>query len=308
MQDRTTRDESYAHKIESQHDLYPDKPPIAMYTKIAEMSVQLQLRCDGCGQESAAHMRFCKHCGLRLPSDDMSPLSEPDLPETSVEPGYLVCLQSNGSDGAIIPLDKDQADIGRLEGDIVFTDDPYLSARHARIQKRADGYYLVDLQSVNGIYVRLTEPAPLHHGDTLLIGQQVLRLELLPEAHSMGTAFQQGVKVFGTPEVPRPARLVQYTTEGVGRDSYTIYRDETVLGRESGDIVFTDDPFLSRRHATILRDRVTGAFSLHDLGSSNGTGLRIRLEHKLRPGDQIRMGRQLFRFEVEASPKGERLG
>jgi pSer/pThr/pTyr-binding forkhead associated (FHA) protein len=308
MQDRTTRDESVVHRIEPQHDMYPDNPPIAVYSKLDEMKVPLQLRCDGCGEESVAHMRFCKHCGLRLSSNDALPMSEPNLPETAFESGCLVCLQANGSDGAIMPLDKEQADIGRMEGDIVFTDDPYLSARHARIQKRADGYYLVDLQSVNGVYVRLTEPASLQHGDTVLIGQQVLRLELLPEAQPLGTAFQQGVKVFGTPEVPRPARLVQYTTEGVGRDTYTIYRDETVLGRESGDIVFTDDPFLSRRHAAILRDRVTGAFSLHDLGSSNGTGLRIRLEHKLRPGDQIRMGRQLFRFEVDASHSGERLG
>ncbi len=65
-----------------------------------------------------------------------------------------------------------------------------------------------------------------------------------------------------------------------------------MLGRESGDVVFTEDPFLSRRHAAI---RVLGrepasraplapgakpapdsvSFALVDLGSSNGSFLRI---------------------------------
>ncbi len=306
MQDRTTRDESFAHRIDPTHDVYPgEEHPLPPYPKQGGVEISAQLRCDGCGEKSAAHMRFCKHCGMRLLGDDAMPGLK-----SNATPSYhdtcLVCLESNGSDGAKLSLDQEQTDIGRLEGDVVFADDPFLSVRHARFQRRLDDYYVIDLDSVNGVYIRITDPVPLNHGDTVLIGQQVLRLELLPEVQPLGAAFQQGVRVFGTPEVPRPARLVQYTTEGVGRDVYTLYRDETVLGRESGDIVFTDDPFLSRRHAAIVRDRTTGSFSLYDLGSSNGTGLRIRVEHKLQSGDQIRMGRQLFRFESHVSLDAER--
>ena len=139
----------------------------------------------------------------------------------------------------------------------------------------------------------------LRDGDRILVGQQVLRLELLDDSElSLGPARVQGVLAFGTPEVPRFARLVQYTTEGVGRDVHYLYRDETVLGRETGDIVFTDDPFLSRRHAVLVADRGTKRVTLRDLGSANGTSVRLRGERQIRNGQQFRLGRHLFRFDA----------
>ena len=137
----------------------------------------------------------------------------------------------------------------------------------------------------------------------ILLGQQVLRFETLrdPEV-PLGPASVRGSMVFGTPEVPRVARLVQYTTEGVGRDVHYLYRDETVLGRENGDIVFTDDPFLSRRHASIQVERSSRRFVLEDVGSSNGTSVRVRGEHTLTHADQFRIGRHLFRFEHPRPP------
>jgi pSer/pThr/pTyr-binding forkhead associated (FHA) protein len=68
------------------------------------------------------------------------------------------------------------------------------------------------------------------------------------------------------------------------------------LGREQGDIVFSDDEFLSRRHAQLQfrSNRVT----LRDLGSSNGTYVRLRAQHVLSPGEMIRMGDELLRFEL----------
>jgi len=214
----------------------------------------------------------------------------------------LVTLLKDGSEGRSIPLTNEDADIGASEGDITFPDDPYLSPRHARIACRAGNYTLRDLDSVNGIYVRLREPVEVRDRDVVLIGQQVLRFELLGEGElPLGPATQKGVLVFGTPEAARFARFVQYTTEGVGRDVHYLFRDETVVGRENGDIVFTDDPFLSRRHAALRVDHAAGRFTLHDLGSSNGTAIRIRGEHVLRDGDQFRIGRHLFRFEAGAT-------
>jgi hypothetical protein len=164
-------------------------------------------------------------------------------------PARLVSIMKDGSDGTSYPLMGDQIDVGRTEGDIVLSDDPYLSPRHARLRRRADGYSVRDLDSVNGIYIRLKDGVELADGDMILLGQQVLRFELLSEGEApIGPAQIGGVFVFGTPEVPRVARLVVYSTEGIGRDFVSLYRGETVLGRENGDLVFTDDPFLSRRH------------------------------------------------------------
>jgi pSer/pThr/pTyr-binding forkhead associated (FHA) protein len=215
--------------------------------------------------------------------------------------GELVAILKDGSDGRRYPLREDRVDIGRTEGQVILEDDPYLSPRHARISFRGGEVSLRDLGSANGVYARIREAVELVNGDMLLLGQQVLRFELLAEHEQpLGPAMQHGAMVFGTPEVPRAARLVQYTTEGVGRDVHYLYRDETVIGREQGDIVFTDDPFMSRRHAAITIDRASRRVVMRDLGSSNGTAVRFRGERVLRPGDQFRVGRHLFRFESAA--------
>src|SRR6202044_2190325 len=103
--------------------------------------------------------------------------------------------------------------------------------------------------------------------------------------------------LFGCPPVARYARLSQRTVEGVTRDVFYIRKAETVLGRESGDIVFTEDPFLSRRHAAIRLEREPRRFLLTDLGSSNATFIQVRGEVALEPGDQFRIGQQLFRVD-----------
>lgn len=223
----------------------------------------------------------------------------PSAPSTRGAPARIVALLKDGGDGNVYPLDREQLDVGRTEGDVLFPDDPYLDARHARLLRRGDEYFLRDLDTVNGIYVRVREPVDLRDGDMVLFGQQVLRFETLPDGElPLGPATVHGVLVFGTPEVPRVARLVQYTTEGVGRDVHYLYRDQTVIGRENGDIVFPDDPFLSRRHAAVSHDRASRRFVLKDLGSSNGTALRFRGERRLRAGEQFRLGRHLFRFDL----------
>jgi pSer/pThr/pTyr-binding forkhead associated (FHA) protein len=125
---------------------------------------------------------------------------------------------------------------------------------------------------------------------------------------AFGPASENGTLLFGTPAAPRYARLSQRTTEGVVRDVFHVRRAETVIGRESGDIVFTDDPFLSRRHAVLRMHAVAGEkkrrFTLTDLGSSNGTFLRIKDEIRLRHGDHFRIGQQLLRFDIDAAHAG----
>lgn len=254
--------------------------------------------CSRCGGQGDANARFCKYCGTPFGSVAASPAVAGPAPTARARAQVVVILR-DGSEGGVYPLDADQNDIGSREGAIVLADDPYLSPRHARIERRGDTFTLHDLGSANGIYFRIRDPVDLRDGDMILIGQQVLRFEVVPEAERrLGAARKAGVMVFGTPEAPRFVRVVQYTTEGVERDVYYLHRDETVFGREQADIVFADDPFLSRRHAGITIDREHGKHSLRDMGSSNGTAIRLRNERVLQHGDQFRLGRHLFRFDV----------
>jgi pSer/pThr/pTyr-binding forkhead associated (FHA) protein len=211
----------------------------------------------------------------------------------------LVAILKDGSEGQSYPLSKEPTDIGRKEGNILLPDDPYLSPRHARLTAHDGRYYLKDLVSTNGIYLRIREKCRLHHGDVTLIGQQVLRFEVLEEAErGLGPASQHGTLIFGTPESGCLARLCQLTTEGIVRDIYHLRRPEVIIGREGPDIMFPDDPFMSRRHARISHDGTNRTFVLEDLGSFNGTSLRFRGERELTSGDQFRVGNHLFLFEI----------
>lgn len=213
--------------------------------------------------------------------------------------GRLVVIVEDGSEGRSFSLGEGQLDIGRVDGDIILEDDHYVSPRHARLRLVEGRWILRDLDSTNHVYVRLRRPHPLRDGDLLLLGLEVLQFQTVSDGErGLGHAMQHGTLLFGSPATPRRARLCQRTVEGVIRDVYHLFRDETVIGREMGDIVFTADPFLSRRHASLRRSATTGEFSLVDLDSSNGTYVAIRGEIGLSNGDYLRIGQHLFRVDL----------
>jgi pSer/pThr/pTyr-binding forkhead associated (FHA) protein len=329
---------------------------------IGPMTPQLdQLFCPRCRGTRDSGAQFCRFCGLPLgtavalnaaaPNADAAanPSTVPGLleltlaapsvaPQSTLTRARLVLITRDGTEGPSYPLSS-STDLGRIEGHILFPDDQYISPRHARIVTRRGAFFVRDLESANGVFVRIpftafsdvtaaddrrdkitmrghhteetsepeTEQA-LGDQELFLVGQQVLRFEVVkPAEEAFGAASENGTLLFGTPAAPRYARLSQRTVEGVVRDVFHVRRAETVIGRESGDIVFTDDPFLSRRHA-VLRMQSGAAqkrrFTLADLGSSNGTFLRIREEVCLRHGDHLRIGQQLLRFDIDSAPTG----
>jgi pSer/pThr/pTyr-binding forkhead associated (FHA) protein len=210
---------------------------------------------------------------------------------------HLAVISQDGSTGQTYWIDRGSIDIGRDEGDIRLVADRFVSPRHARIHSRNGVFFLRDLGSLNGVYLRVRESENLQDADQMLLGSEVLRFSLLSDAEQgLGAATERGTDVYGSPARPRYACLSERTVEGVYRNVFYISADETVVGREFGDLVFTADSFMSRRHAAIQRDPGAGTFTLRDLGSSNGTYLAIRGEVELREGDHLRVGQHLFRF------------
>jgi pSer/pThr/pTyr-binding forkhead associated (FHA) protein len=215
----------------------------------------------------------------------------------AVPVAHLAVISQDGSTGQTYWIDRGSVDIGRDEGDIRLTSDRFVSPRHARVYSRSNGFYLRDLDSLNGVYLRVRESEELKDADCILLGSEVLRFCLLTDGEQgLGAANERGTDVYGSPARPRYACLCERTVEGVTRNVFYISSDETVVGREFGDLVFTADSFMSRRHAAIQRDPAAGTFALRDLGSSNGTYLAIRGEVELREGDHLRVGQHLFRF------------
>lgn len=309
-------------------ELIVGAPVVGIATRSPEPKL---IRCGRCHGHSAEGTRFCKYCGASLePSAQASQadaeedaaldmvlrpvgrnertvltiapipaIAPPPPPVEVITRGKLVVIAEDGTEGKVFPLEGTQVDIGRTEGDILLAEDYYVSPRHARLVFQGQKWFIRDLQSTNGVYRRLWEPHILKDGDLLLLGLEVLQFETVSDAErGLGHASQHGTLVFGSPALARRARLCQRTVEGIFRDVHHLFRDETVIGREVGDIVFTADPFLSRRHAVLRRASNTGTFTLTDLDSSNGTFVAIRGDVPLNNGDYLRVGQHLFRVDL----------
>ena len=80
--------------------------------------------------------------------------------------------------------------------------------------------------------------------------------------------------------------------------SYLIGSDgeAAIVGREGNDINFPEDPFISGRHAELRLSN--GVLSVTDLGSRNGTFVRVKDEQVLHHGDYVFLGQQLLRVEI----------
>ena len=224
--------------------------------------------------------------------------TQPDMPAAPAlhaTHGTLISVNRDGSDGRVIEIADETFDIGRSEGSLNFADDPYLAARHVRLVVQSGKVILRPLDAVNGVFVRV-QSCDLAPGDSFLVGKELLRYEpLLPEERELPSLVEHGVRIFGS--APREAwgRLRQMTIAGTARDVWHLTRPELVLGREEGDVTFPDDEFMSRRHAAVKR--VGTRARLEDLGSSNGTFVRVRSDRELKAGDLLRIGDQLLRYE-----------
>jgi hypothetical protein len=122
--------------------------------------------------------------GLRLaqPSFSFRPALA-GMPAAAVVHSHrLIVEQSSILDaGAEFELETAEVTIGRSgQNDVALEGDEFASARHVRIEPRADGIWVLDLGSTNGTFVngeRLEEPRRLDPGDVVRVGETDLRFE-----------------------------------------------------------------------------------------------------------------------------------
>lgn len=118
----------------------------------------------------------------RLRVDWDEPTMEPETPLFgSPDPGYVataVQLLEGGGEGDRFPLRRGENLIGRGSGDVSFPHDGYVSGRHAVLIVKDAQMVIQDLGSANGTFVRISGSARISSGDLLLIGEQILRVDL----------------------------------------------------------------------------------------------------------------------------------
>jgi pSer/pThr/pTyr-binding forkhead associated (FHA) protein len=258
--------------------------------------------CTQCGASAPPEHRFCGRCGGRLAEAMEGGVVMPPAVQTREFGGSdpprakLVLIKGEGVEGISYPLPGEDNVAGRVEGSLLFPEDPLLSPRHANFRLARDKLVVQDLASANGVYVRIKAPAVVASGGLFLVGEQVLQVDACapdvgPQTDADGTCF------YASPKRPSKLQLTQRLRGGHVGMVYRARADSLTLGREGNDLDFPDDPFISGHHARIACDGGS-RFLLTDLGSKNGTFVRIHGEAELVNGDFVFLGQQLLRVEL----------
>jgi len=151
---------------------------------------------------------------------------------------------------------------------------------------------VTDENSLNGVYIRI-EPDVAHEltdGTVFRVGQEIIRYEQVREPEN-----RDGVDLMGSPNPGFLGRICLIIGRETFGNSYCVPAEGMHMGRERGDIIFPDDGYVSGLHARIHGEG--GKILLTDVGSSNGTFMRIQGRHAIRSGSLLLLGQQLFRVE-----------
>jgi len=92
--------------------------------------------------------------------------------------GRLSSVVAIDTSASVWNLRKPEEYMGRERGDIVFPEDGFVSGGHCKVSTRDGRYFLGDLQSTNGTYLRIKGEGILAPGDLILLGQQLFKIEM----------------------------------------------------------------------------------------------------------------------------------
>jgi pSer/pThr/pTyr-binding forkhead associated (FHA) protein len=260
--------------------------------------------CPQCQHQNPKSNRFCAGCGYNLgalqqiaqsiPAAAPAQAAVAPVSAGAIRPMILVALRADGSEAGRYQMpDTAIVTVGRDTGSI-FAGDSYLSPRHAVITRRGNEVLVKDAGSLNGVYMKLRpqEPWPLEFGDVFRIGQEIIRFEELVAQPTSA----DGVRRFGSPAKGYVGRLALVIGRDTTGNAFPIPERGIHCGRERGDILFSEDGYVSGLHCRIAKGP-DGRIALTDVGSSNGTFVRLKTEHPLVPGAVLLMGQQLFRVD-----------
>jgi len=190
-------------------------------------------------------------------------------------------------------LTQPETRIGRAVGDseVKLDKDQFVAATHAVFKFEGEQLTIQDSGTENGVFLWFKE-RQIQSGDELRIGRQRLRIEWLPEEPE--TAADQ--PLWGSPDPGYVARAVQLLEGGGEGDVFPLKQGENLVGRGSGDVSFPQDGYVSSRHCLVTVGD-DGQIGVKDLGSANGTFVKINGSSPVSPGDLLLVGEQILRVD-----------
>lgn len=250
--------------------------------------------CPSCYSQVPLGHKFCGKCGTPTPFAESG--AQVKYFGAMQVPGRarLIIIRGEEMEGLSFHLNAEQHPVGRTDGVILFNSDPWVSPKHANFYYREGRLFVRDEASTNGVYIRLREPIILNPGDLFMAGEQLFRFELAEEIEDIPDG--QDTYFFHSPWEKRTFKIVQILEGGIDGIQVHDKGGELTIGRDDCDMNFYDDEFMSLRHVKIKT--VGQKFELEDLGSKNGSFVRIRGEQAVLHGDYILIGKEVLRVEI----------
>lgn len=246
--------------------------------------------CPRCDAKNAPGVIRCQACGLPLTSGTMVMGAAAAIRPTV---SFRV-VRADGGPEAVVEMQTDTVSCGR-QGEIAILDDPFVAEVQARFFFNALKLVVEDVAGGNGVFIRLRQDRELTPGAEVRLGRQRLLLESLPPP----APGADGAVAWGSPDPGYRFLLVQILEAGVRGAAFPLKEGDNLLGREVGEVTFPQDGFVSSRHA--LLHAATDRVIVRDIGSSNGTFVRVFAPAFVDSGDQFLIGRQLVRVEISAA-------
>ncbi len=252
--------------------------------------------CKSCSTPVPMGHKFCGRCGAAMPPEIVAARTQ-FFGQLQV-PGRakLILIRGEGVEGLSYQLNAEQHIVGR-NGQLVFSDDPFVSSRHANLFYRNNKLVVRDEGSLNGVYWRMSDGIEVLPGDCFLAGEQLFRVEGAPRPND-GPA-PDGTYFYTSPKHQTQFKIVQVLQAGAAGMAVCARGQTLKIGREGSDLNFPTDLFMSAAHCKV--DEAGGKLTLTDLHSRNGTFVRLKTEKELDHGDYIFIGRKLLRVEITAN-------
>ncbi|MBI5538065.1 MAG: FHA domain-containing protein [Deltaproteobacteria bacterium] len=274
----------------------PAPAPVAVAAPApAPASAGGDVSCPQCGHVNSPNFKFCASCGLPLGKAAAAPAPAPAAAPAAAaaNPVRLTVLRADGTEAGSYDVPAGNTTVGRDMGGI-FGGDNYLSPQHATLSRKGAKVFVKDVGTTNGTYLKLKReaPEPLAAGQMFRIGQEILRFESLATQPAV-----DGVEHMGSPSAGYVGRIAMVTGRDLTGNAYPLPETGVHIGRERGHILFPEDGYVSGLHCSLTKQG-DGGVVLTDLGSSNGTFVRIDDERELHDGDVLLMGQQLFRVNM----------
>ncbi len=168
--------------------------------------------------------------------------------------------------------------------DLGVTGDPRIGSGEATLTVEDGDLYLTPKPDARGIYRRLRGEETLSPGDVVLMGDIAARYEPLEPL----APIDDGQQVLGGGANSPVGRLVFLRRDGTDGPVHDLPAGKTIIGRTDGHLNFPHDGRLSRRHARFFGSE--RGVTIEDLGSRNGTYLRLWRRERLDIGDALRVG------------------